>query len=144
MLVAESLTALFFPFTWLKPYVPIVPASNLHFIEAPVPYIMGFHHANVDKDTLTAGQRCFVDIDSGTVSCPEGLPDFADKATFGQALANAVDYFRERRTQARARTKTKLHLKLGAQRAVKGLDQICTGIGQLLKGDQQRWVMPLE
>jgi hypothetical protein len=55
MLVAESLTALFFPFTWLKPYVPIVPASNLHFIEAPVPYIMGFHHKDIDKDFFRQG-----------------------------------------------------------------------------------------
>ena len=55
MLVAESLTTLFFPFTWLKPYVPIVPASNLHFIEAPVPYIMGFHHRDIDKEFFKQG-----------------------------------------------------------------------------------------
>ena len=60
MLVAESLTGLFFPFTWLKPYVPIVPASNLHFIEAPVPYIMGFHHRDIDKEFFK--QVIFVDL----------------------------------------------------------------------------------
>ena len=79
MLVAECLAALFYPFVWLKPYVPIVPASNLHFIEAPVPYIMGFHHRDMDKEFFRHGQRCFVDIDAGFVSVPEGVPEFADK-----------------------------------------------------------------
>ena len=96
MLVGESLTSLFFPFIWLKPYVPIVPASNLHFIEAPVPYIMGFHHRDIDKDFFKQGQRCFVDIDSGTVTCPEGLPDYPDKNKFIKEINEIITYFSDK------------------------------------------------
>ena len=97
MLVAESLTTLFFPFTWLKPYVPIVPASNLHFIEAPVPYIMGFHNKDIDKEFFKQGQRCFVDIDSGTVTCPEGLPDFPDRNKFAKEINDLIICFNDKK-----------------------------------------------
>jgi hypothetical protein len=105
MLVAESLTSLFFPFTWLKPYVPIVPASNLHFIEAPVPYIMGFHHRDIDKEFFKQGQRCFVDIDSGNVTCPEGLPEFPDKNKFIKEINETITYFSERLAKCRSSSK---------------------------------------
>lgn len=102
MLVAESLTTLLFPFQWVKTYVPIVPASNLHFIEAPLPYIMGFHHKDIDKDFFKQGQRCFVDIDSGTVSCPEGLPEFPDKNKFIKEINDLLVHFHEKRNRLRA------------------------------------------
>ena len=51
MLVAEGLTALIFPFTFQHVYVPILPASLLHFLDAPVPFIMGLHHA-ANNDSL--------------------------------------------------------------------------------------------
>lgn len=41
MIVAECITMLLFPFTWQHVYVPILPASLHHFLDAPVPYIMG-------------------------------------------------------------------------------------------------------
>jgi hypothetical protein len=104
MLVAESLTCLFFPFVWSKPYVPIVPASNLHFIEAPVPYIMGFHHRDIDKEFFKQGQRCFVDIDSGTVTCPEGLPDFPDKNKFIKEINEIIVYFTGKLNELKATT----------------------------------------
>jgi len=43
MLVAESVTALLFPFSWQHVYVPILPASLQHFLDAPVPFVMGLH-----------------------------------------------------------------------------------------------------
>lgn len=43
VLVAECCTALMYPFTWQHVYVPILPSTALHFIEAPVPFIMGLH-----------------------------------------------------------------------------------------------------
>lgn len=101
MLVAESLTSLFFPFSWVKPYVPIVPASNLHFIEAPVPYIMGFHHKDIDKEFFRQGQRCFVDIDSGTVSCPEGLPEFAEKNKLIKEVDELIVYFMDKKQKSK-------------------------------------------
>jgi len=50
MLVAESIVTLLFPFTWQHVYVPILPASLQHFLDAPVPYIMGLHHAEEDTE----------------------------------------------------------------------------------------------
>nr|CAI5861950.1 unnamed protein product [Callosobruchus analis] len=41
MVVAECLTSLLFPFTWPHVYVPILPASLHHFLDAPVPFLMG-------------------------------------------------------------------------------------------------------
>jgi len=41
MLVSECISALIFPFHWQHVYVPILPASMLHFLDAPVPFIMG-------------------------------------------------------------------------------------------------------
>ena len=53
MLVAEGITALAFPFQWQLVYVPILPASMSHFLDAPVPYIMGFHRGpNCSKSEL--------------------------------------------------------------------------------------------
>ena len=51
MCVAEGITALVFPFQWQHVYVPILPASLMHFLDAPVPFIMGVHH-RTDDDTL--------------------------------------------------------------------------------------------
>ena len=48
MTVAESITALMFPFQWQHVYVPILPASLLHFLDAPVPYLMGLHSNGQD------------------------------------------------------------------------------------------------
>lgn len=42
-LVAEALVCLLFPFTWQHVYVPILPASLQHFLDAPVPFVMGLH-----------------------------------------------------------------------------------------------------
>ena len=48
MLVAEGVTALVFPFQWQHVYVPILPASLHHFLDAPVPFIMGLQGADID------------------------------------------------------------------------------------------------
>lgn len=53
MLVAEGITALIFPFIWQHVYVPILPASMLHFLDAPVPFIMGLQ-ADDSKALLDA------------------------------------------------------------------------------------------
>lgn len=41
MLVAETINCLLFPFAWPHVYVPILPTSLAHFLDAPVPFIMG-------------------------------------------------------------------------------------------------------
>lgn len=135
MLIAECLTTLFFPFTWLKPYVPIVPASNLHFIEAPVPYIMGFHHKDIDKEFFKQGQRCFVDIDSGTVTCPEDLPEFPDKSNFCKELQNLYDLFKDKRTQLNIRNQLKLNKTDPGVNFNKEFEQLTSGINKLKNED---------
>ena len=52
MLVAESMNILIFPFSWQHVYVPILPASMQHFLDAPVPYIMGLHRGQEDRSQL--------------------------------------------------------------------------------------------
>lgn len=44
MIVAEGISSLLFPFTWPHVYVPILPASLHHFLDAPVPFLMGNHN----------------------------------------------------------------------------------------------------
>ena len=48
MLVAESMNCLMFPFNWQHIYVPILPASLQHFLDAPVPYIMGLYRSSYE------------------------------------------------------------------------------------------------
>ena len=69
MLVAESITSLIFPYTWQHVYVPILPASLLHFLEAPVPFVMGlFCQDKVDADALLPSEvRNY--LDTFTVAC---------------------------------------------------------------------------
>ena len=43
VLVAECITAFLFPLIWSHVYVPILPSTLLHFLDAPVPFIMGLH-----------------------------------------------------------------------------------------------------
>jgi len=83
MTVAETITALMFPFQWQHVYVPILPASLLHFLDAPVPYLMGLHSNGLDdRSKLELPQEanlCFVDIDNHFIELPEDLPQFPNK-----------------------------------------------------------------
>lgn len=44
MLVGEGLICLLQPFVWPHVYAPVLPATLTHFLDAPVPYIMGMRH----------------------------------------------------------------------------------------------------
>lgn len=46
MVVSECITSLLYPFAWQHVYVPILPASLDHFLDAPVPFIMGLYAQN--------------------------------------------------------------------------------------------------
>ncbi|XP_013061457.1 DENN domain-containing protein 5A-like isoform X2 [Biomphalaria glabrata] len=80
MLVAEGMTSLIFPFQWQLVYVPILPASMQHFLDAPVPFIMGLYKvSNTDKSQLvlpSEANMCFVEIDNKNIDFPEDLPMF--------------------------------------------------------------------
>ncbi|XP_074642323.1 DENN domain-containing protein 5B-like isoform X3 [Tubulanus polymorphus] len=77
MLVAEGICCLMFPFQWQHVYVPILPASLIHFLDAPVPFVMGLQHNGKDRSKLqlpSEANMCFVDIGSKYVEVPEDLP----------------------------------------------------------------------
>jgi hypothetical protein len=62
MLVSECITALIFPFRWQHVYVPILPASMLHFLDAPIPFIMGLQ-ADDTKTLLDTCSQVLLEID---------------------------------------------------------------------------------
>ncbi|XP_078000435.1 DENN domain-containing protein 5B-like [Glandiceps talaboti] len=98
VLVAECLGALLFPFTWQHVYVPILPASMLHFLDAPVPFIMGLHSSGKeDRSELNLPNEaslCFVDIDNHNVEIPEELPQFPYKSEFILEVSRVMDQYR--------------------------------------------------
>ncbi|KAK6472866.1 DENN domain-containing protein 5A-like isoform X1 [Huso huso] len=97
MTVAESITALMFPFQWQHVYVPILPASLLHFLDAPVPYMMGLHsNGHDDRSKLELPQEanlCFVDVDNHLIELPEDLPQFPNKLEFIQEISEILMAF---------------------------------------------------
>lgn len=80
MLVAESLCCLLFPFKWPHVYVPILPSSMYHFLDAPVPYIMGLHSKESRVNIPSEFSLCFVDLDTKTVQFPEDFPSIPQKS----------------------------------------------------------------
>ncbi|XP_077493626.1 DENN domain containing pinstripe isoform X2 [Amblyomma americanum] len=83
MLVAECVTCLLMPFQWQHVYVPILPHSLHHFLDAPVPFLMGLKHVcgGEEADAICPGEAnlCLVDIDGCSVQVPEDLPSFPNK-----------------------------------------------------------------
>lgn len=65
MLVCECVASLLFPFRWAHVYVPILPAAMHHFLDAPVPYIMGLYQTEADKDPQEEIASCEVCIWTG-------------------------------------------------------------------------------
>ncbi|XP_046395461.1 DENN domain-containing protein 5B isoform X2 [Ischnura elegans] len=98
MLVAEGMTCLLFPFTWQHVYVPILPSSLTHFLDAPVPYVMGVSQAvpswapapcchacrpQTHKTKVASeANLCFVDIDNHVIQLPEDVPLFPQQHEF--------------------------------------------------------------
>ncbi|XP_077791234.1 DENN domain-containing protein 5B isoform X6 [Podarcis muralis] len=97
MTVAEGITTLLFPFQWQHVYVPILPASLLHFLDAPVPYLMGLQSKEgTDRSKLELPQEanlCFVDIDNHFIELPEELPQFPNKPDFIQEISEVLLQF---------------------------------------------------
>ncbi|KAF2353108.1 DENN domain [Trinorchestia longiramus] len=90
MLVAECMCALVLPFTWHHVYVPILPAALSHFLDAPVPFIMGLHATPAAKSHIAIPDEanlCLVDVDAGAVDVPEDLPQFPHAAEFVSELS---------------------------------------------------------
>ncbi|CAH8665325.1 unnamed protein product [Schistosoma rodhaini] len=116
MLIAECVTCLLLPFYWLHVYAPILPVSLTHFVDAPVPFIMGINisdpfnnndHQNekypfikqYDSDNHTQAyfyspsvelasetNVCYVYIDEGRVIVPDEIPEFPNSQDIKQSL----------------------------------------------------------
>lgn len=70
MTVAEGITTLLFPFQWQHVYVPILPASLLHFLDAPVPYLMGLQSKEgTDRSKLELPQEVSVHLGAAILKC---------------------------------------------------------------------------
>ncbi|XP_059607628.1 DENN domain-containing protein 5B isoform X1 [Phlebotomus argentipes] len=94
MIVAECITNLLFPFTWPHVYAPILPASLYHFLDAPVPFVMGLHaDAETSMKIGTEATLCYVDIDRKIIQLPEELPTFPHRGDFVMELAAVLDKF---------------------------------------------------
>lgn len=77
MLVGESLICLLQPFVWPHVYAPVLPATLAHFLDAPVPYIMGMRH-QAPLGPLNTGSR--------TPNTPHGsMVSLPSSANFGLA-----------------------------------------------------------
>ncbi|SPR01821.1 unnamed protein product (mitochondrion) [Plasmodiophora brassicae] len=82
--VAESITALIFPFYWQGVYVPVLPRRLAEFIHSPVPFIAGVssallsgpHAIDIPSDVL------IFNLDSNEVLMPaaDTLPPLPDKS----------------------------------------------------------------
>ncbi|XP_033121822.1 DENN domain-containing protein 5B-like [Anneissia japonica] len=94
MVVAESISCLLFPFSWQHVYVPILPASMLYFLDAPVPFIMGLHldgsEDNSQLEMTNEASLCFVDIDNHSVEFPEDLPSIPNKGKLIEEIAETL------------------------------------------------------
>uniref|UniRef100_A0A7N8YD92 DENN/MADD domain containing 5A n=1 Tax=Mastacembelus armatus TaxID=205130 RepID=A0A7N8YD92_9TELE len=96
MTVAESITALMFPFQWQHVYVPILPASLLHFLDAPVPYLMGLHSNGQDDRTkleLPQEVQTHHTLVSFYLFIYLELPQFPNKLEFIQEISEVLMSF---------------------------------------------------
>ncbi|EYC06778.1 hypothetical protein Y032_0074g889 [Ancylostoma ceylanicum] len=93
MCVSEALCTLAFPFRWQMVYVPILPYSQLKFVEAPVPYIMGWCYEESVPDFLFQSNVCVLDIDTGRTEFPEDLPPFPGAKQLCQEIRAALERY---------------------------------------------------
>ncbi|KAK9870276.1 hypothetical protein WA026_006363 [Henosepilachna vigintioctopunctata] len=93
MVVAEGITSLLFPFTWPHVYVPILPASLHHFLDAPVPFVMGLNASSENIKVASEASLCYVDIDKCKIQLPEETASFPHKEAFVAEIWSALDKY---------------------------------------------------
>ncbi|XP_059182013.1 DENN domain-containing protein 5B-like isoform X2 [Centropristis striata] len=136
MTVAESITTLLFPFQWQHVYVPILPASLLHFLDAPVPYLMGLQSKEgTDRSKLELPQEanlCFVDIDNHYIELPEDFPQFPNKTEFIKELSEVLlSYGLSANTGAPPRTRSSPGSAPGSTPSTPGRERKTVALRQL-------------
>lgn len=101
MIVGECITSLLFPFIWPHVYAPILPAALHHFLDAPVPFVMGLHaECEAAHKIGSEAALCFVDIDKKHIQLPEELPIFPHKMDFMAEIISVLDKFEIERDRA--------------------------------------------
>ncbi|XP_030385516.1 DENN domain-containing protein 5B [Scaptodrosophila lebanonensis] len=101
MIVGECITSLLFPFIWPHVYAPILPAALHHFLDAPVPFVMGLHaECEAAHKIGSEATLCFVDIDKKLIQLPEELPIFPHKVEFMAEIISVLDKFEIERDRA--------------------------------------------
>ncbi|KAJ8944376.1 hypothetical protein NQ318_017695 [Aromia moschata] len=93
MVVAEGVTSLLFPFTWPHVYVPILPASLHHFLDAPVPFVMGLYASSENIKVASEASLCYVDIDKCKVQLPEEMGAFPHLEAFTAEIWSVLDKY---------------------------------------------------
>ncbi|XP_056642345.1 DENN domain-containing protein 5B [Diorhabda sublineata] len=93
MVVAESVMSLLFPFNWPHVYVPIMPASLHHFLDAPVPYLMGLYATSENIKVASEANLCYVDIDKCKVQLPEEMAAFPHLEPFTAEILSVLDKY---------------------------------------------------
>lgn len=93
MVVSEGLTSLLFPFVWPHVYVPILPASLHHFLDAPVPFLMGLYASSENIKVASEASLCYVDIDKCKVQRPEETATFPHLEAFTAEIWATLDKY---------------------------------------------------
>ncbi|XP_065078318.1 DENN domain-containing protein 5B isoform X3 [Ochlerotatus camptorhynchus] len=93
-IIAECITSLLFPFQWQHVYAPILPVSLHHFLDAPVPFVMGLH-SDSDSSVRIGSEAnlCYVDVDKKSVQLPEELPAFPHRHDFIGEITAVLDKY---------------------------------------------------
>uniref|UniRef100_A0A1B0AU76 UDENN domain-containing protein n=1 Tax=Glossina palpalis gambiensis TaxID=67801 RepID=A0A1B0AU76_9MUSC len=101
MTVGECITSILFPFVWPHVYAPILPAALHHFLDAPVPFVMGLHaECEAANKIGSEAALCFLDIDRKVIQLPEELPAFPHKTDFMAEIISVLDKFEIERDRA--------------------------------------------
>lgn len=111
MIVGECITSLLYPFAWPHVYAPILPAALHHFLDAPVPFVMGLHAESENASSKVGSEAtlCYVDIDRRCIQTPEELPVFPHRTDFMIEISAALDKFnvlRDAKSDATSTTAT--------------------------------------
>lgn len=95
MVVAECITSLLYPFQWPHVYAPILPGALFHFLDAPVPFIMGLH-SDAESCVKIGSEAvlCCVDLDKRIIQLPEELPSFPHRQEFVAEINSVLDRHR--------------------------------------------------
>ena len=95
MLCAQTVIALMYPFQWQQVFVPILPSSQLGFLDAPVPFLMGLKlDPQSDRQEIAdIPSLCQFDIDSGVFSFTDELPALPEESALISDMRKVIEEY---------------------------------------------------